>query len=453
MGPGCAASLRSRHARTRSVVVVGAGLAGLTAAYELERAGFDVTVLEARDRAGGRVHTIRAPFAGGQHAEAGGEYIDVVHHHVRRYCRHFGLPLEDTRRGFAGLEDLGYLHGRRYRLGQLAGADHGSARYYRAIYRLTRHLDPFDPVGTAPRLDHQSVADLLDRIRLRGRDRLAVESYIRDDYAAEPDRLSLLGVASAERVYENVRDAEIERYRVRNGNSLLVAAFARRLAGRLRSATPVTAIAQEPGRVTVTAGGQTHDAAHCVLAVPLPAARALDLSSAGISATLSEAITHLAYGRVTKNLVQYRRRFWRDEGFSGDLLSDLPLGTAWEATDQQGGRRGILIAYAAGARSVPMERATPRRRIEAVAHELDRVYETRSVPVGAASTAWRDQRFTGGAWAAPAPGQMTDFWSVLRRPAGLIHLAGEHTDDLYPGYMEGAVRSGIRAAKRIERAA
>jgi monoamine oxidase len=453
VGPGFLSSLRAQRTRSGRVVVVGGGLAGLTAAYELERAGFDVTILEARDRLGGRVHTIRPPFAGGQHAEAGGEYIDVVHHHMRRYCRRFGLALEDAQRGFGGLEDLGFRHGRRHLLGRLAGADHGSARYYRALYRLTRHLDPTDPVGTAPNLDRRSVADLLDAIGLDGRGRFAVESYIRDDYAAEPGRLSLLGVAAAERVYENVTEAEIERYRVHGGNSRLVAAFERRIAGAIHSGAPVETIVQEPGRITVSAGGDEYEAGWCVFAVPLPAARNVNLSAARLGATLSEAIAQLAYGRVTKNLVQYRRRFWRAEGFSGDLLSDLPLGTTWEATNRQPGRRGILIAYAAGARSIPMERAPIRKRIDAVRRELDRIYRTGIGPIGSYSVAWRNERFTGGAWAAPAPGQVTDFWSALRRPAGLIHLAGEHTDDLYPGYMEGAVRSGIRAAARIERAA
>ena len=79
------------------------------------------------------------------------------------------------------------------------------------------------------------------------------------------------------------------------------------------------------------------------------------------------------------------------------------------------------------------------------------VWVVRFEPVGDFSVAWRNERFTGGAWAAPAPGQVTEFFSVLRRPAGRIHLAGEHTDDLYPGYMEGAVRSGVRAAAEIER--
>src|SRR3954451_19902974 len=109
-------------------IVVGAGLAGLTAAYELRRAGFDVTVLEARDRIGGRVYTVRDPFRAGQHAEAGGEYVDVVHRHVRAFCRQFGLPLQNATRGFAGLNDVVYVGGRRERLGGGGGGGAGGVK-------------------------------------------------------------------------------------------------------------------------------------------------------------------------------------------------------------------------------------------------------------------------------------------------------------------------------------
>jgi monoamine oxidase len=451
IGPGFLASLQAASERRRRVIVVGAGLAGLAAAYELERAGVRVTVLEVRGRVGGRVHTVRHPFLAGQHAEAGGEFVDVVHRHVRRYCRRFGLPLEDAHRGFAGLDDAVFRRGRRFRAGRFATYGDGLGRFYDRLYALTRRLDPTDPVRTGRRLDDRSVADFLDEIGIAGRPRFVVDAYIRSDYAAEPEDVSLLYAGAAERVYRNVPDAGVERYRIRGGNSRLAAAFAARLAD-LRLATPVEAIVDGAGGAEVVAGGRTHAADGIVLAVPMPAARAIDVVGARFAPALRGAIAELAYGRVTKNLVQYRRRFWRRRGWSGDLTTDLPLSSTWEATDQQQGAHGILIDYASGDRCRGFEELAAPRRVAKVAAELDRVYGgARRRPIAAASVSWPRERYSGGAYAAPAPGQVTAFFDALRRPAGRVHLAGEHTDDIFPGYMEGALRSGVRAAAAISR--
>ena len=326
------------------VVVVGAGLAGLTAAYELGRAGFDVTVLEARDRIGGRVYTVRDPFRAGQHAEAGGEYVDVVHRRVRAYCSRFGLPLQNATRGFAGLDDVVYVSGRREQLGKFKTrrSTRDTDRFYRLIYELGRGLDPADPVGTKPHLDSRSVRWAIDQIDPSARGRFLLEGYVRDDYAAQPEDLSLLTYATGEKVYESVPDRDIEKFRIGGGNSRLPQAFADRLEGAVRLSTPVDAIAQSDTGVVVQAAGQTFEAEFCVLAAPLPALRNVDLGAARLSPALRGGIAKLAYGRATKILLQYRRRFWRQEGFSGDVYSDLPLGATWEATNGQPGRPGVL---------------------------------------------------------------------------------------------------------------
>jgi monoamine oxidase len=439
----------------RRVIVVGAGLAGLTAAYELRRAGFDVTVLEARDRVGGRVYTVREPFQGGQHAEAGGEYIDRVHRQVRAYCRHFGLPLESATQGFGGLVDLVYRRRHRERLGRFitGRVDRQVNRYYRSIYQLSRGLNPRDPVGTKPHLDSRSVRWVLDEIGASGRGLFMLEGYIRDDYAAEPEDLSLLTLATGEKVYERVPDRDLEAFRVKGGNSRLTRAFAVRLGGDLRLSAPVTAIAQSDSGVQVHAAGDVHEAEFCVLATPLPTLRAVDLSAARLSPALRGGIANLSYGRATKTLLQYERRYWRREGFSGDVFSDRPVGATWEATDQQPGRRGVMLAYSAGDKSLRVQPQSAAERARDADRWLGEFFNhPGDMAAEAASVSWPTEPYSRGAWMAPRPGQVVPYWSALREPAGRIHLAGEHTDDLYPGYMEGAVRSGRRAARLIRQA-
>ena len=452
---GCSFGRREATGRGR-VVVVGAGLAGLTAAYELARAGFDVTVLEARDRLGGRVCTVRDPFRAGQHAEVGGEYVDVVHRHVQAFCKRFGLPLENATRGFAGLEDVAYVDRRRERLGRLETrrATRDVNRFYRLIYQLGRGLDPADPVGTKPKLDSRSVGWVIDRIDPSERGRFLLEGFVRDDYAAQPEDLSLLTYATGEKVYESVPDRDIEKYRIRGGNSRLPQAFAARLDDAVRFATPVDAIEQSDAGVEVHAAGEVFAAEFCVVSAPLPALRSVDLSAAGLSQRQRGAIAKLAYGRATKTLLQYRERFWRQEDFSGDVYSDLPLGAVWEATNRQPGRQGVLIAYAAGSNSAYFEPKSTPGRARAAGRWIGDVFpgSARSV-IEDASVSWPVEPYSGGAWMAPRPGQVVPYRDALRQPAGRIHLAGEHTDDLYPGYMEGAVRSGLRAARKVRQAA
>jgi monoamine oxidase len=129
------------------------------------------------------------------------------------------------------------------------------------------------------------------------------------------------------------------------------------------------------------------------------------------------------------------------------------MGSVWEATDQQAGRHGVLIDYAAGDNSSHFETLTTPERAADAAGWIDEVLPgSRRGLTEAASVSWPVEPYTGGAWVAPRPGQMRLYRDALRHPAGRIHLAGEHTDDLYPGYMEGAVRSGQRVAGEIRAA-
>ena len=429
-------------------IVVGAGLAGLTAAFELERRGWSVTVLEARDRLGGRVLTVRRPFAGGQYAEAGGEFIDVNQTRIQAYARRFGLPLEDVRRGFAGLEDLVYRHGRRFTTDAFtdAAARRGLDRYGEAAFELGRGIDPADPTASprAKRLDLRSAADLLDRIRARGRARFLLEAMFRDDYGVEPERLSLLYVAQAEALYRSVPGGQIERFRIRGGNDRLVRAFARRLARPPLHGTPVSAITATESGVVVTAGEKNLEAEYCVVAVPLPALRDVGFTPA-LPEPLAEAVERLQYARVLKCLLQYRRREWRKRSYSGTATTDLESGTFYEATDQQPGRRGILTGYAAGGRSVRLETAPDRARLRTAARGADRVLGA-GAPTAGESAAWAQEPFSGGAWCCFAPGQVTAYWRALRTPAGRVHFAGEQASR-FVGYMEGAIRSGEKRGR------
>ena len=441
--------LRTRAA-SRRVVVIGAGLAGLVAGYELNRAGWDVLVLEARDRVGGRVHTIRG-FQAGQIAEAGGEYLNTDHTALLGYVRRLGLHVDDMRTSGSDLPEALYLRRRRLRRDRYitAAVQRDLDRYDARISALSDPLDPANPVADGAALDRRSVGSLLDTMHLGSRARwLISHESIVDDYTVEPRQLSLLAVAAAESVGPNIPESGIEAFRVRGGNDQVPTGLASALGSRVQLAAPVTSIAWSDAGVVVGVAGARVAADRCVLATPLPPLRAVQFQPR-LPGPLAAAIAELQYGIGTKTLLQYRRRFWIDQGFDGDTGTDLPFSTTWSATNAQRGQPGILIAYTMGARGARYTSLSDAARISAAARQLERIYPgSRRLLIGATTIAWAKEPYTGGTYTAFAPGQVSRFWSALRTPVGPIQLAGEHTDE-YWGYMEGAVRSGQRAAKAI----
>ncbi len=434
------------------VVVVGAGLAGLVCAYELQSAGRTVTVLEARNRPGGRVYTVRKGFASNQHAEGGGEFIDTKDTLMRFYAGRLGLPLEDLRaEPDRHLDGVAYLGQTRRPTSTVltGGVQKEIDRFWNRVEALAAPLDPRDPVAAGARLDGRSAASLLDSLHIEGTARIVLEHQLRKRFTVEPDRLSLLFLCQTVRRRVDQPRSGVAALRIRGGNDQLPRAFSE-LIDDLRLVTAAQRIGLHAGGVRVGIHRGEVIARFCVLAAPLPAVRKLIEFSPPLPRVLADAITELQYGDATKILLQYARRFWRARGNSGRILTDLTFQTAWEATSGEAGSRGILTAYATGRSGAIYAGRFPTTRQLLAADEIDDVYPgSRALFTHGGAAAWRNEAPSGGSIAAYSPGQVTRYWRVLRQRHGRLLLAGEHTDS-YAGSMEGAVRSGRRAAAAIE---
>ena len=432
-----------------SVVVAGAGLAGLAAAHDLLAMGAQVTVLEARDRVGGRVWTLRDGFADGQHAEAGGDMIDEGQREIRALADEYGLRLTRILRSHFALVRPDH-HGRP----KIVRFDAS-----RGWERLTESLQPLirpyrlaeqrweSPIAAA--IARRSVASWLDAENADD-DLRATAVGLRGFFLADPEELSLL--ALVDQFGSDDMPASAAMYRIEGGNDRLASALAARLDSRVHLNTEVVGVSQRgPGvRVTVK-NGRTQSQLTCdylVLALPATLLRRIPITPA-LPVRQHEAFARLKYGRATKTLLQFSTRFWRAPGRPRAFGSPLPFGALWEGNEEQRGRAGILSLLAGGGASDATQAILAKDGPPGLARALDWLGSSRAELLAARHVVWEDDRCARGGYAFFDPSFDSELRGWLARPAGRLFFAGEHTSLRWQGYMNGAVESGRRAAAEI----
>ncbi len=449
----------------KRVVVIGAGLAGLCAAYELDQAGHDVTVLEARLRPGGRVLTLREPFSDGLYAEAGAMFIPQHHGLTMKYVRLFSLPLHTvTSRGSS---QMYYIRGRRVMVGgsgpeewplELTAQEQGLGyngmweKYITPTVQLigdpTKANWPPDPIKP---LDDMTFAEFL---RKQGASEDAVYLLRRGyadlwgDGADAVSALSLLRDLA-------LNEAERQQYAIKGGNDQLPKAFAARLKERIRYGAAVERIERRAADVRLVfkqAGeARTITADRVICAIPFTLLRRVEVSPPFAQAK-QQAIQELPYTSVARIYLQTRTPFWVDKGLPGTASTDLPVMWLWEPSKGQAGPRGILESYSAGAAARRFTAMREPDRIAAAMEQMEPVYPgLKTAFEGGASKCWDEDEWSRGDYAWFRPGQLTAMMKVIAAPEGRIHFAGEHASP-WPGWMQGALYSGSRAAREVNEA-
>jgi monoamine oxidase len=435
------------------VVVVGAGLAGLAAAITLVRGGVDVMLLEARDRAGGRVLTLRAPFADGLFAEAGPEFISPGHEALRGWLREYGVPIRPRRWGprlfcFASRVRRGWS------MAAFAGRAPGDLRRMdQATAELSRRVGARPDAWRAPdaaAIDSRSLGAWIDELALGAVVRSYEQVWTTQDYGVEPEQLSLLTYARDEAMLRSA--VEGPSGHAPGGLDHLTRAMAGELGARLHLSTAATGFTRTPDTVHVDyvrdGNAGSIEARYAVVAVPCSVLRSLECSPPW-HPMREAAIRGLRYSHVMKVHLQFRRRFWLDQGASRGAMTDLPLRSAWDSTGAQPGERGILTVYKAGPQAIAMEALSPDERLARCLEQLEQVYPGCSAELElGTSVDWVADPASRGSYSHFGPGELTRYAPWLASPEGRIHFAGEHTDP-WQATMNGALESGARAAGEV----
>ncbi len=437
----------------RTVTVIGAGLAGLSAAYDLQRAGWQVTVLEARDRVGGRVYSLRA-FSNGLVAEGGGEFIEENHKRMLAYAEQFGLKLGCVGSWQGQQGDWASFVGKAGPIlkAEIWGANlHDEVeKIWLALAQLGKYVpDPHQPqlAPEAERLDRQSTAEWIESLDAHPLAKQDFIQHIRAEYTCEPERHSLLDLARNSAMYYSTLERAVN-YRVIGGNDLIPQTLAGNLPD-VRLNAPVISVKLLPDEVAVTYrqgdSHQTVSSAFAILAIPLTTARLIEFNPP-LPEPHRRMVDELSYGAVTKVLIEYRKRFWEERGWNGRLVTDAPIGYVWHATNHLENEHGILTVYTGGNPGAKLAALSDNERIRCAVGEIERLFPGSSDLIEYTATiAWPNEPYTRGSYAALAPGEVTAHWKTLFEPAGHLFFAGEHATAIQ-GFMEGAVESGQRAA-------
>jgi monoamine oxidase len=438
------------------ILVLGAGPAGLVAAYELKQAGHRVTVLEATLRSGGRVHTIREPFADGLYAEAGAARIPSTHSLTRDYSKRFGLTLVPYKP--MGENSVYYADGKRViaRTGQPVDLSPLGLHFTAEEVRMgpngmyDKYIAPFSKeIGSVPgdawpspllrKFGNQTIANLMASLGASaaaikylcaGYEEDSALDYLRDAYSHEAPELD----------------------HIVGGNDLLPRAFANALADQIRYGSPVIRIEQDTHsvRAIVRREGQNSvvSADRMICTIPFSVLRHIAFAPR-LSHTKQNAIDNLPYGSVTRIFLQYDRRFWLDQRCTGFAeMLDLPM-EVWSPSHDQPGHRGLHLGYLYERIAKEFASFSKTERIAHFLNLMEKVYPGATKHFeGGDSFVWNEQPFQRGAYAVYTKGTYDSLAPYVSQPEGRIHFAGEHTSP-WPGWIQGALYSGLRAAREV----
>jgi len=454
-----------KDGKPKKVAIVGAGLAGLVAGYELKRAGHNPIILEAQQRVGGRVYTLRDPFAEGLYAEVGAMRIPRAHALTMAYIEKFGLPTND----FTMDNPNAYYY---------IGSNKVRASEANANPALLGFDVATNEIGkTAGQLYMESIQPLMDILQKDGDtawdeivakyDQYSTREFLELNNWSEgmiemfgllANQESVMNSSFLELFREDSGNYYTDMIEIQGGTDRLPHAFLPELRDNIRFGAKMIAMDQSPDNVTIhyqtPAGRFSETADYAIITVPFPVLRHVEVLTP-FSRAKNRAIRQLHYDASAKILFQCKRRFWEeDDGiFGGGTLTDLPIRNLYYPNHGRETGRGVILASYTW--SEDAQRWGSLKPDDRIVQALDDVAEihpqiTKEFEVGA-SWMWHDDEFAGGAFALFDPGQQSLLYDEIIKPEGRIHFAGEHAS-LYHAWIQGAIESGLRAAMAIHQA-
>ncbi|MBE9162358.1 NAD(P)/FAD-dependent oxidoreductase [Tychonema sp. LEGE 06208] len=443
------------------ILVVGAGISGLTAAYRLRQAGVRADIIEATNRVGGRIRTASKVAGTLISADLGGEYIDTGHTTLISLATELGLQAIDLLGVQRGLvKDTFFLDGRRFSQEQLIADFAPLATKISADWQAVGdNFSYLDFTETAERLDNISIAQYLDGADTSTIVRQLLRIAYTAEYGRDPEEQSALNllflIGSEPNTFELYGNSD-ERYQLEGGNSQIVNRLADQLSGSIEAGTVLEAITLLPDgryRVNLRSGQSAFERTYERVLLTLPFSTLRDVKiNVPLPQPKRRAIEQLGYGTNSKLVTGYRSRIWREVYQStASVYTDLGFQNSSEATPFAPTGNGLVTNFTGGKQGLAIGSGTPEDHAKQFLGQFERVFPgVSNLRTGKAVRAfWSGERFFKGSYSCYLVGQWTQMYGVEGERVGNLYFAGEHTSLENQGYMEGGCETGQRAAFEI----
>ena len=454
-------SIFSNSTDDKRIIVIGAGLAGLSCAYELDQAGFNVMLIEARSRPGGRVNTYRDPFSDNLYSEMGAEYVDSSDTYIQEYCKKFNLKILPAKQ-YDGV----YVKGQ---TSSIEGLKSG------------RDLLPFKGTleGKLFGQEVQYIQKWIDLVKLKGinspevqaLDRISVEDILKEGGApkdiidlytyanateetAVPSKMSALYMILSNTRTSNFSENTVEG-RILGGNDQLPKTLAQKLGTKIMYNRPLLRLDYNSNGIIATVKEKQRlvqiPAKKCVLAIPASILKNIEINP-GFSEEKINCINNQQYGHAMKIAMQYRQRFWDNKNSIGQrVFTDTPLRRVYHFSIDQPGPRGILLSFTSGEDAIKLGKLDNKKRLNIAQNTCRNIWpEAPMFWEKGVVKYWNEDPWVKASYSFAGVGQK-GFREILAKPEGPVFFAGEHTA-IQRASMNGAIESGMRVTDELKRA-
>ncbi len=417
----------------RHVIILGAGFAGLAAAYALHKKGIKVTVLEARNRIGGRVHSYKIP---GEElvVELGAEWVGNSHTRIKELCQEFDLELLNNQ-----FESHLLYKGQYSPKGQWGYSDDWNKKWKQV-------LEKYEGISLSQKkkLDSYDWWRYLVNNGCEGRDLDLRELLDSTDFGESIRHVSAYAALAeyAESSEKNEMDLKIK-----GGNGMLAQKLAEAIGKEnILPGHFVTKVDQKGSMARITCkNGAEFSADKVICTLPTFSINNIEWLPA-LPPEKTAAIKSLQYARINKHPVLFSERFWPEDF---DMVTDLPAHYFYNAAKNQAGTKGVLMSYTIGDKAAVIANQNDAFHSSVITQALQPAFgDVSQKIISHTNYYWGNDEFSRGAYALYKPGQWFTLMTALKKPFRDTHFAGEHLAD-WQGFMEGAINTGEDAANAI----